>query len=181
MATSKSARLLPPLHYVFAQAHAAGDARRPLDLRDEHGDRIVSGRRGMGRFPVDEQVLRNEVSGNLAAMLNTVHLEASEDLSAVPEVEKSILNYGFPDLSRLTIDDTKINNIAAEIRTALIKYEPRVNPASIQAERDTDVDDASLAIRFVVYAELWGEPLNIPVEYVAEVDSEFAKFRIERR
>ena len=181
MAKTRATRLLPPLHHIFRDSHRAGDAKKPLDLRDEAGNRILAGRRGLGRHPVDETVLRDEVSSNLAVLLNTVHLAASEDLAEVPEVRKSILNYGMPDLASLTIDDTRVNDIAREIRAAMIAYEPRVDPASIKAVRDDTADAAALELRFVVYAELYAEPLNIPVEYIAEVDTELAKFRIERR
>lgn len=181
MPPSKTTRLLPPLHHIFADSHRAGDARKPLDLRDEAGNRIIAGRRGMGRHPVDESVLRDEVSFNLATLLNTVHLAASEDLSAAPEVAGSILNYGMPDLASFTLDDMRVNDIAAEIRAAMIAFEPRVDPASIKATRDPNADAAALELRFIVHAELLAEPLNIPVEYIAEVDTELAKFRIERR
>lgn len=181
MANPKAARLLPPLHHIFKDSHRAGDAKKPLDLRDEAGNRVIAGRRGMGRHPVDEAVLRDEVSGNLAVLLNTVHLAATEDLSSVPEVARSILNFGMPDLASFTIDDTRVNDIAGEIRTAMMAYEPRIDPDSIKAVRDHDADSAALELRFVVYAELFAEPLNIPVEYIAEVDTELAKFRIERR
>lgn len=180
MATDKSARTLPPLHHVFADAFRQGDARKPLDLRDETGARIVSGRRGMGRFPVDETVLRREVSGNIASLFNTVHLEATEDFSAAPDARVSILNYGIPDLARLSIHDLEVNAVGDTIRAAMIAYEPRLLPSSIKARRDDSVDPATLQVRFLVYAELRAEPLNIPVEFVAEVDSELAKFRIER-
>jgi len=178
---AKPARLLPPLHHIFKEAHRAGDARKPLDLRDESGARILSGRRGMGRRPVDEAVLREEVTNNISALLNTVHLAASEDLSQTPEVARSILNYGLSDLARLSLGDVKIDEIGEEIRAAMIVYEPRVDPASITAERDRKIDEATLNLRFVVHAELWAEPLNIPVEFIAEVDSELAKFRVESR
>ncbi len=181
MANTKAARLLPPLHFIFAESHRAGDARKPLDLRDEAGNRIIAGRRGMGRHPVDENVLRDAVSNNLAVLLNTVHLAASEDLSDVPEAAKSILNYGMPDLASYTIDDTRVDDIAREIRAAMIAYEPRIDPASIKAARDRNANSAALELRFVVHAELFADPLNIPVEYIAEVDTELAKFRIERR
>jgi len=181
VANNKAARLLPPLHHIFADSHRIGDAKKPLDLRDEAGNRVIAGRRGMGRHPVDEAVLRDEVSVNLAVLLNTVHLAASEDLSAFPEAAESIINFGMPDLASFTLDDTRVNEIAAEIRAAMIAYEPRIDPASIKAARDHSADGAALELRFVVYAELFADPLNIPVEYVAEVDTELAKFRIERR
>ncbi len=180
MATPRSARTLPPLHLIFARAHKAGDARKPLDRRDESGARIVSGHRGMGRHPVDEADLRAEVRDNLAGLLNTVHMEATEDLADAPEVRTSILNYGMPDLSRLTLDDIAVNDIGTSIRDAIVAFEPRVVPGSIDARRDAGIDTATLQLRFLVYAELKAEPLNIPVEFIAEVDNVLGKFRIER-
>ncbi|WMS44086.1 type VI secretion system baseplate subunit TssE [Acuticoccus sp. MNP-M23] len=180
MATPKTARTLPPLHFIFAQAHKAGDAKKPLDMRDASGARIVSGHRGMGRHPVDEADLRAEVRDNLSGLLNSVHMEATEDFSDLPEVRSSILNYGMPDLSRLTLEDVAVNAVGGSIREAIVNFEPRVVPGSIDARRDTAVDSATLQLRFLVYAELRAEPLNIPVEFIAEVDNVPGKFRIER-
>lgn len=179
MVAPKSSRLLPPLQYLFRDAHRAGDARKAMDVRDEYGARVITGRRGMTRQPVSETVLRAEVSRNLSALLNTVHLEATQDLSAVPQARRSILNFGIDDLSSLTIDETRVNELTDTIRQAILKYEPRIVPETIEAERDTNTDD-DLSVRFLVRADLTAEPINLPVEFVAEVERDSAKFRIER-
>jgi type VI secretion system protein ImpF len=46
--------------------------------------------------------------------------------------------------------------------------------------RDPGVDKAELKIRFVVSAELACEPLNIPVEFVADVEFDSGKILINR-
>lgn len=166
--------------YLFRDAHAARDATRQADVRDEEGARIISGRRGMTRQPVSEPVLRREVARNVASVLNTVHLAAAEDLTAFRRVRTSILNYGIPDLSGTTIDENTVDQIAATIREALIVYEPRIIPRTIVAERDESVSVEELRVRFTVQAQLRFEPLDIPVEFIAEVDNESGKFRIER-
>ena len=124
-------------------------------------------------------MLQGEVSGNVSSLLNTVHMEATEDFSHAPEARTSILNYGIPDPSRLTIDDAGVNAIAADIVKALVTYEPRLERRSVMAARDAAVSAAELKVRFVVHADLICQPLNVPVEFVAEVEQDTAKFRIE--
>lgn len=179
MARSET-RVLPPLLYVFRHAHRAGDARKPLDIRDADGARVISGRRGLARNPVSEDVLQAEVTGNIVAILNTVHLQASEDLSEQPAVARSILNYGIQDLTSLTAKDARLDGVAAGILRALLDYEPRLVPKSIVVTRDREAErSVDGTVRFRVQADLIASPLNIPVEFVAEADRESARFQVQ--
>jgi len=90
--------------YVFRAAHDANDAAKKVDLRNEAGDRIVAFRRMRARQAITEAMLRREVSRDLEALLNTVAMESSVDMTDVPHVRKSILNFGIPDVTRRTID-----------------------------------------------------------------------------
>jgi type VI secretion system protein ImpF len=101
-------------------------------------------------------------------------------LSSAPEVRKSMLNYGFPDLARRSIDETEVNAIAREIETALRDYEPMLAPDSIKARRDDGVTADSLRVRFLVSAELRCHPVNVQTEFVAEVEVDSGKVRIDR-
>lgn len=175
----KPGRLLPPLMYLFRDAHRAGDARKHIESRDADGTRIVSGRRGLSRQPVSEAVLQQEVSSNISNLLNTVHMEATEDFARLDEVRTSIVNYGMPDLSRLSIDDSGVDDIASDIRHALVTYEPRLARGSVEAVRDNTASKAGLEVRFFVRADLMCQPVNVPVEFVAEVERDTAKFRVE--
>jgi type VI secretion system protein ImpF len=173
-------RVLPPLLYVFRHAHRSGDAKKPLDVRDSDGARIISGRRGLSRNPISEEVLQAEVRDNIVALLNTVHLEATEDLSGQPHVAKSILNYGIEDLTRLTSNDMRLDGVAQGIKRALINYERRLEPHTVVVTRDREAEKLEdVTVRFRVQADLVSTPLNIPVEFVAEADREHARFRIQ--
>src|SRR3954469_10282884 len=46
--------------------------------------------------------LRECVRRDLSWLLNTTHLAALENLDAQPEVQRSVLNYGMPDLAGRT-------------------------------------------------------------------------------
>ena len=92
----KRTRLSPPLMHVFRAAHAAKDAKKRVDIRDEAGERVLAGRRLRARQVITESVLRREVARDLDALLNTIAMESTIDMSETPEARKSILNFGIP-------------------------------------------------------------------------------------
>ena len=176
----KNDRLSPPLMLAFRTAHAARDAKNKIDLRDKSGDRIIAGRRSSGRFPISETLLRREVANDLHLLMNTVALESTEDLTAFAHVRASILNYGFPDIAYRSIDEISVDDLKDEIRTVLMTFEPRLERGTIRARRDTSVTAEQLKLRFIVQADLHCEPLNVPVEFIADVDLDSGGIHINR-
>jgi type VI secretion system protein ImpF len=175
----KNDRLAPPLIYAFRAAHRDRDAAVPVDIRDQ-GDRVIASRRAAARTPISETELRKLVNSDLVALFNTTNLEAIEDLSSAPEVRKSIINFGFPDLTRRTIEENEVRAIAGEIESALRDFEPRLTRKSIRARRDDTVTAEALRVRFLVSAELRAYPVNVQAEFVAEVEVDSGKIRIDR-
>jgi type VI secretion system protein ImpF len=181
MARSSDAdRLSPPLMFAFREAHRERDARIVPDLRDEHGARIISGRRAR-KGAVTEGQLREQLALDLNALLNTVNMASGFDLTAFPKVRESILNYGLPEISNRTIDEHRVADIADEIRTALIQFEPRLLPDALTVTRDTTVDPYSLNIRFAVSGEMACDPAAVAVEFVADIEIDTGKMRIGKR
>jgi type VI secretion system protein ImpF len=168
-APSSKTRLSPPLMYVFRAAYEAKDSKKSIDIRNEAGDRMIAARRLRARQVITEPVLRREVSRDLEALLNTVALESTVDMTETPYVRRSIINFGVPDFSNRTIDENAVNSIPAEIKTAIVNFEPRLAAASLDVERDETVDPAELKVRFVFRAELTCDPVHVPVEFVADV------------
>lgn len=166
---TRKTHVSPPLMRAFRAAHEAGDATSKIELRTTDGDRIVAGRRLRPRQVITEKVLRREVARDLDALLNTVALESTVEMDEAPFAKKSILNFGLPDISNLTIDTTEIKRIPEEIRTAVVNFEPRLAAVSLQIERDLTVDPAELKVRFLVRADLTCYPVQVPVEFVADI------------
>ena len=166
---SAKTRLAPPLMYVFRAAHDAKDAKKKVDIRNEAGDRIIAGRRLRVRQVITEPVLRREVARDLDALLNTVAMESTVDMSNAPYARKSIINFGLPDIANRTIDENSVNDIPEEIKAAILNYEPRLAPASIEIARDTTVDSAELKVRFLVRADLTCDHVHTPIEFIADV------------
>lgn len=173
-------RLSPPLLHVFRTAHAANDARRKMDLRDTSGERVIPGRRATGRAPITEAALRREVGRDLENLLNTVHLASTEDLSPFEEVRRSVINFGIPDIVHRSYDEFSVADIKDELLRALVDFEPRMVPSSIEVARDAVADAAALKVRFSIRADLFCEPVNTSAEFVADVDVGAGKIAIVR-
>lgn len=180
MAIPRNDRLAPPLMYAFRAAHDKRDAKQSLDLRDDAGERVIAARRVTTRTPISESGLRREVTGDLLNLLNTTNLDAAEDLTDAPEVRRSILNYGFPDLTWRTIDENALIDIARDIEIALADFEPRLARDSIKARRDYSVSAEELRLRFLVKADLRAQPVSVPVEFAAEVELDSGKIKVDR-
>jgi type VI secretion system protein ImpF len=177
-------RLRAPLMYAFRSAAAAGDAKKPLDIRTEEGERVIASRRNTGerRRSLSDSALKGLLAEDVAALLNTIDLEsgAPELVDGLPYVKESILNYGLRDLSDKTIDETlRIAGIRHELETALKRYEPRLLPRTMRIERDTKNED-ELTIRFVVRADMRADPVPTSVEFVTEVELDSGEIRIDR-
>lgn len=174
-------RLRPPLMFAFREAHQDKDAKVSLDLRDAGGERVIANRRAAPRAAITEPKLRREIALDLDALVNTVNLASSVDLSRHEHVRGSILNHGFPDLTSRSIDEHRVDLIAKDMTAALLGYEPRLIGNSIQVERDHSLDRAELKVRFLVRADLNCEPLNVPVEFVADLELDTGKMAIRSR
>lgn len=174
-------RVRIPLIEAFRAANRARDARQHLDIRDESGERVLAGRLGGGRAATGAVDLQRSVAHDIERLLNAVNFAADTDLGPFPQVRHSVLNHGFADIARLSIDEIGVEALAGEIGLALRRFEPRLAPDSITVQRDTTVDRAELRLRFVVRAEIEAEPLNLPVEFVADLERDTGRVKVARR
>ena len=176
----KPDRFTPPLMLAFRAAFRDHDSGKGLDLKDDAGERIIPGRRASPRNAVSEAALRQELSDDLSALLNSVNMAASEDISQFSYVSKSILNYGLNDLTAISIDESAVEDIGVELKKILSAYEPRLVADSIIVERDQSVDSALLKLRFNVRAEMYATPVDVPVEFIADFEVGIGKMQITR-
>ena len=75
----------------------------------------------------------------------------------------------FPTFQTAQLTRSAVNNIPAEIKTAIINYEPRLAAASLDVERDMTVDPLELKVRFILRADLTCDPVHVPVEFFADI------------
>ena len=173
-------RLSPPLMYVFRAAHAQRDARLEIESRTDTEEKSLVRARQAQRSAITDKTLRVEVARDLEMLMNCISLDSTIDLKDFPAVRRSILNFGFPDISRRTIDELEVSDLDAEILEVLRRYEPRLKDSSLRVVRDKTVDTDELKIRYIVNAELVCEPLNIPLKFVADLEIVTGKIKFDR-
>jgi len=139
---------------------------------------LRSGRRLSRAYGVSEHALLSEVRRDLQALLNTVNLNSTQDLSDFPEVMTSILNYGLPDLSVHIVDTVRIERLADDIREALLRFEPRMDPKTLQVIRDESLEGDTFKVRFLIKAEIRCDPIRVGSEFIADVDPAFGRIKI---
>lgn len=96
---------------------------------------------------------------DLGWLLNSVALEACVDLKKFPEVQRSVLNYGMPDLSGHTSSNVDIRTIENSIRMVIQQFEPRIINSSLKVRISSDPDAmANNALIFEIAGAVFGQP-----------------------
>jgi type VI secretion system protein ImpF len=81
---------------------------------------------------VTENELRELVRRDLSWLFNTTHMAADTDLSAHPNVQSSILNFGIVDLTGQMLSSIQLDKLQQRVLEALRSYEPRLASETIQ-------------------------------------------------
>ena len=106
----------------------------------------------LDRFNEDE--LRSCVRRDIEWLLNVVHFEAAVGLEDDPEIATSVLNHGLPELIGRSIDRPALARRSEEINTAVLAYEPRLIPGSIEVLLDEGEIGFENRLRFVIHGHL---------------------------
>jgi len=117
--------------------------------------------------------LRESVRRDLSWLFNTVNLAATQDLEGYPEVEKSTLNFGLPDLAGRTA--SSVDKLALErlLRRAVWDFEPRLTRSAVRVKLIIDQEKMSHnAMCFAIEAELWAQPLPLRLFLRTDLDLE---------
>lgn len=75
--------------------------------------------------------LKDHSSGSLL-LLNTISHEGDIDARRYPQAAASVLNYGLPPLAGSFMYEHKWDDISEAIRRAIIRFEPRLNAATLR-------------------------------------------------
>ena len=135
---------------------------RPEATQESREDRVLSTRQ-----------LRDGVLRDLAWLLNTGYLADVVDLTAYPEVARSVVNYGMPDLSGWTASSVDVGEVEQLVRQAIIDFEPRIIPASVRVRAVSHEGQMDRnAVFFEISCDLWAQPLPEHLFLKTEIDLE---------
>ena len=141
----------------------------PQQRQESRQQRLLSPRR-----------LREVVLRDLAWLLNTCNLAATEDLSEFPQIGESVLNFGIPDLAGHTASHVDTAGLERAIKEAIFSFEPRIvrRSVKIRAIRLEDGPNPN-GLTFEIEGQLWAYPMPEQLFLRTEVDLESGHFQVE--
>jgi type VI secretion system protein ImpF len=117
--------------------------------------------------------LRASVMRDVAWLLNTVNLAASQDLSSFRDVEHSTVNFGIPEMAGRSAAGRNVKELERAVRQALIDFEPRILRDTLRVTVRLQPDQMSRhALTFVIEGDLWAQPVPLNIYLKTEVDLE---------
>lgn len=132
---------------------------------------------GVKVLSMDE--LRDGVRRDLAALFNATALETVEDLSDYPNVQKSTLNFGMPDLSGKTASGLDLQELERALSRAIHQFEPRLIEDTVRVSSEMyDAKSHNLMVA-KIEAELWSQPLPQKLLLRTELDLENGEVKLE--
>jgi type VI secretion system protein ImpF len=145
-------------------------------------DRLTDNAPEQRRESLDQQTLtmtqlRQAVLRDLAWLLNTTNLAATEDLEGVPRVAASTLNFGVPGFAGLVASSARAGTLEGAIAEAIRRFEPRIRPASLRVRvREADPDAPVPTLVFDIHGELWAQPVpqQLFLETSIDIDTRLA-------
>ena len=145
-------------------------------LTDDEPDRPVESR---GKRVLSAARLRESVRRDLAWLLNTTCLASVRDLTTLPEVADSTLNYGVADLAGRTKSTVKAEELERLIRHAIWKFEPRLVRRSVHVKMVGEPSEIRFNnMCFIIEAELWAQPIPLRLFLRTELDLESGDARV---
>jgi type VI secretion system protein ImpF len=136
-------------------------------LTDDEPDKNVESREAR---VFSKRRLRDAVLRDLAWLFNATQLEAVDDLTHMPLVRRSVLNFGLPALSGQSASSLDIGDLAKAIREAIITFEPRILASTLEIK--TLIESGQLdhhnVIGVEIRAHLWAQP--VPLEFLVRTE-----------
>lgn len=123
--------------------------------------------------------IRESVIRDLGWLLNTGNLGVTEDLGDYPEVACSVLNYGAPELAGVTAAAVNIAELEANVRQAIINFEPRILKDTLKVNiRSRGRDATPGMLQFAIEGQLWAQPMPIGLFLRTDLDLETGAFSV---
>jgi type VI secretion system protein ImpF len=138
---------------VFRQAARQKDAKDGFEESSDTQDRVLSSRMIERREGAADETLRSHLLQDL----------------------------GILDLTSLTTADIKSQVLLKELRTSLLRHEPRLIDKSISVKLRSESEDSRQHVAFDISADMSAKPVDVPLEFVAEIDTGGGKMSLSSK
>jgi len=125
--------------------------------------------------------LRELVLRDLAWLFNTTRPSEDESWLGAPHAERSVICYGLPPMSGLSVSSMDLKALQEGVRKAILQHEPRILPEtlSVEAVSNEKIIDHHNQLGFRISGQLWAQP--VPLELMLHTDIDLETGRVEIR
>lgn len=124
------------------------------------------------RRTVSGDEYRAAVLRDLRWLMNSPSHLLEEDICQFPQVARSTLNYGTRDLAGVTSDKLDGYELEQQFRQAILHFEPRIMPDSLQVRMIQSSQSDFAHIGFEIKGELWALPHPERIFFRTDIDLE---------
>jgi type VI secretion system protein ImpF len=129
---------------------------------------------------ITKQKLRLAVLRDLAWLFNATRPDSRNGMEGYPLAERSVINFGLPALSGETASTLDVTSLESTIRRAIIDFEPRIDPASLQVTAlvsELQMDHHNI-VSVEIRGNLWAQPVPLELLLRTELDLETGKVEL---
>jgi type VI secretion system protein ImpF len=144
-------------------------------LTDDEPDKRVEPRE---RRVLSIRTLRDGVLRDLAWLLNTTNLLSVTDTRKLPHLSNSVINYGMPDISGISVAGLNLGDLERCIRQAIWDFEPRLVRSSVSVKAIASSVGENNKIMFEIEADMWAQPYPERLYLKTELDVDRATIRL---
>lgn len=123
---------------------------------------------------ISRKAYRDGVLRDLQWLLNASNLDASIDFNGFPEAQRSVVNFGIAALSGYFASDVDIAQLEATIRDAILRFEPRLLPHTVEVKVVSSEQSLDLhnVLGMEIRGELWSIPYPLEILLRSDIDLE---------
>lgn len=126
-----------------------------------------------------KQDVRECVRRDLERLLNTIQYVPNEELNDFPEIKKSVLNYGIPDLIGRTASELDLLQLQRVLTQVILDFEPRILPKTLVIRIVPDQDQKQQnAFSFEIEGQICAEPAPLHMHLRSEFELEDNQVKI---
>ena len=91
---------------------------------------------------------------------------------------RSVLNFGVPAFSGITLSSMDTLTIEREIAASIRHFEPRIDPQTLSVEVKLDTHDHHNTLQLIIRGQMWAQPVPLELLLAADVDIETGSTRV---
>lgn len=128
---------------------------------------------------MSQKEFKDAVIRDLGWLLNSVSLDVCVDLEAYPEVARSVLNFGLPDISGHTTSTIDVRSVENSVKRAIRQFEPRIIRNSLRVKVHSNPSDMSHnSLVFEIQGAVFGQPSPFHIVLRSELNLECGEFSV---